>query len=64
MGKEEALASLKKLVDKIHEKHKGEPGHYRINVIGSLAGGLSKEELESIGCTVREMPNIKGKKNG
>lgn len=57
--KEQVQANLKRIIEETHKHHKGEEGHYRINVIGGMTGGLSNKELEGMGCTVRDMPGMK-----
>lgn len=54
--------NLRRVIAATHEHHKGKPGHYRINVV--MAGGLEtigKDQLEKMGCTVREPMKLEDK---
>lgn len=52
--KERIRKHLRKSAEAVHKAQEGKKGEYRLNVLIDHAGGLSKEELESMGYTVRE----------
>ena len=57
--REQIQTNLRRIIEETHKRHEGKKEHYRINVIGGLTGGIGKEDLENMGCTVRDMPGMK-----
>ena len=64
-SKAEIKNHLRRIIQETHRRHKGQPGQYRINVmLGGAMGVFTREELEEMGVTVRDMPKVKGLNNG
>jgi len=60
LTKEQVRTNLRRIIEETHRRHEGKKEHYRINVIsGGPLGQFAREELEEMGCTVRDMPVIK-----